>query len=167
MFLSLNIVIVSKNLKKLTNNVSLSNEKIYKHSWCVRVRWNPLEHNPSRPVETRRNPFRLTRRNTLQPVENTFRPVGTRFQSTQWIFYFIFLYFYIFYFIPPPSSSSSIPHPPHPPNFPIFFFVFLGRGGGRGRGRGRGRRRHRGGATTTAGRSPLRRGGDKVPPPSP
>ena len=26
-FLSLNIVIVSKNLKKLTNNVSLSNEK--------------------------------------------------------------------------------------------------------------------------------------------
>ena len=154
--------------------MSLSNEKIYKHSWCVRVRWNPLEHNPSRPVETRRNPFRLTRLNPSKHVTTCRKHVQTCWNTfpvdpMNFLFYiFIFLYFYIFYFIPPPSSSSSIPHPPHPPNFPIFFFVFLGRGGGRGGERegerGRGRRRHRGGATTTAGRSPLRRGGTKSPP---
>ena len=130
-FLSLNIVIVSKNLKKLTNNVSLSNEKIYKHSWCVHVRWNPLEHNPSRPVETRRNPFRLTRLNPSKHVTTCQKHVQTCWNTfpvdpMNFLFYiFIFLYFYIFYFIPPPSSSSSIP-----PNFPIFFFCFFGEGQG-------------------------------------
>ena len=29
---------------------------------------DPLEHNPSRPVETRRNPFRLTRLNQSKHV---------------------------------------------------------------------------------------------------
>jgi hypothetical protein len=169
-FLSLNIVIVSKNLKKLTNNVSLSNEKIYKHSWCVHVRWNPLEHNPSRPVETRRNPFRLTRLNPSKHVTTCRKHVQTCWNTfpvdpMNFLFYiFIFLYFYIFYFIPPPLLLLL--HPPQfPPISPYSFFVFLGRGGGRGRGRGRGRRRHRGGATTTAGRSPLRRGGGQSPPP--
>ena len=160
-FLSLNIVIVSKNLKKLTNNVSLSNEKIYKHSWCVHVRWNPLEHNPSRPVETRRNPFRLTRLNPSKHVTTCRKHVQTcwnTFPADPMNFLFYIFIFSILYLPPPPP-------PPSPPISPYSFFVFLGRGGGRGRGRGRGRRRHRGGATTTAGRSPLRRGGDKVPPP--
>ena len=163
MFLSLNIVIVSKNLKKLTNNVSLSNEKIYKHSWCVHVRWNPLEHNPSRPVETRRNPFRLTRLNPSKHVtirSDLLEHVSSRPNE------FSILYFYIFYFIHPPLLLLL--HPPHPPNFPIFFFVFLGRGGGGG-GEGAGDGDGTGGEPPPppAGRSPLRRGGDKVPPPSP
>jgi hypothetical protein len=117
--------------------VSLSNEKIYKHSWCVHVRWNPLEHNPSRPVETRRNPFRLTRLNPSKHVTTCRKHVQTCWNTfpvdpMNFLFYiFIFLYFYIFYFIPPPSSSSSIPHPP-PPISPYSFFVFLGGGGGGG-----------------------------------
>ena len=107
--------------------MSLSNEKIYKHSWCVRVRWNPLEHNPSRPVENRRNPFRLTRLNPSKHVTTCRKHVQTCWNTfpvdpMNFLFYiFLFLYFYIFYFIPPPSSSSSIPpnctggEPPPPP----------------------------------------------------
>ena len=155
-FLSLNIVIVSKNLKKLTNNVSLSNEKkkIYKHSWCVRVRCR-TRWNPSRPVETRRNPFRLTRLNPSKHVQTCY--VSSR--PNELFSIFLFLYF--------------LPSPPISPLHPHILFLFLfggGEGGGGGRGTGRGRRRHRGGATTTTagrsvGRPPSEGGGDKVPPP--
>jgi len=158
-FLSLNIVIVSKNLKSLQTMCLYRTKKSTNilgvsvlgagpvGTQSVQTGWNPSEPvqiNPFEPVETRYNPF---------------RPVGTRFQPTQWIFLFYIFIFLYFYTSPPP--------PPSPPISPYSFFFFWGGGGGRGRGRGRGRRRHRGGATTTAGRSPLRRGGDKVPPPSP
>ena len=136
--------------------MSLSNEKIYKHSWCVHVRWNPLEHNPSRPVETRRNPFRLTRLNPSKHVQtcwNTFPVDPMNFL------------FYIFYFIPPPSSSSSsIPHPPQFPHI-LFLFLFLGWGGGGGEGNGQGT------ATAPGGSHHHRRpvappkGGGQSPPP--
>ena len=168
-FLSLNIVIVSKNLKKLTNNVSLSNEKkkkIYKHSWCVRVRCR-TRWNPSRPVETRRNPFRLTRLNPSKHVQTCY--VSSRPNEFS---IFIFL-FYIFYFIPPPPSSSSSSIPPIPPNFPpsspYSFFVFIWGWGGERAGDGDGT----GGEPPPpppAGRSvapPPKGGGTKSPPPSP
>ena len=175
-FLSLNIVIVSKNLKKLTNNVSLSNEKIYKHSWCVHVRWNPLEHNPSRPVETRRNPFRLTRLNPSKHVTTCRKHVQTCWNTfpvdpMNFLFYiFIFLYFYIF-------SPLFSPPPQFPPFIPIFFLFGGGEGGGRG-----GERAGDGDGTggeppppppagrsvappPKGGRPPSEGGGDKVPPP--
>ena len=162
MFLSLNIVIVSKNLKKLTNNVSLSNEKIYKHSWCVHVRWNPLEHNPSRPVETRRNPFRLTRLNPSKHVTTCRKHVQTcwnTFPADPMNFLFSIFIFSILYL--PPSSSI-------PPFIPIFFFCFFLGWGGEGRGRGTGQ----GTATAPGGshhhRRPVGRpsegGGTKSPP---
>ena len=133
-----------------------------------------MEHNPSRPVETRRNPFRLTRLNPSKHVTTCRKHVQTCWNTfpvdpMNFLFYiFIFLYFYIFYFIPPPLLLLL-----HPPQFPhILFLFFLGRGEGGGGGeregeRGRGRRRHRGGATTTtAGRSvaPPKGGGTKSPP---
>ena len=152
--------------EKLTNNVSLSNEKkIYKHSWCVRVRcrtrWNTIRvqtgWNPSEPVQI--NPF--------EPVET--RSDLLRFQSTQWIiFYFSIFIFSILYLLPPPPPPPPSPPPPISPLHPHILFIWGRGGGGEGRGTGRGRRRHRGGATTTtAGRSvaPPKGGGDKVPPP--
>ena len=57
-------------------------KKIYKHSWCVHVKWNPLE-----PVGTRSDLL--------------------RFQSTQWIIF----YFSIFIFSPlPPNFPPSSPY---------------------------------------------------------
>ena len=145
--------------------MSLSNEKIYKHSWCVRVRWNPLEHNPSRPVETRRNPFRLTRLNPSKHVQtcwNTF-PVNELFSI------FIFLYF-LFYTSSP--LLLLLPHPPPPisPLHPHILFLFLfwgGEGGGEGEGNGAGDGDGTGGEPPPppAGRSPLRRGGGTKSPP--
>jgi len=117
-FLSLNIVIVSKNLKKLTNNVSLSNEKkkIYKHSWCVRVRCR-TRWNPSRPVETRRNPVRLTRLNPSKHVQTCY--VSSQPNELFSIFIFLFYKNQIY------TSSPLLlllPHPP--PFFPQFLFFF-------------------------------------------
>ena len=51
-FLSSNIVIVSKNMKSLQTKCLYRTKKIYKHSWCVHVRYkwaNPLEHATIRP----------------------------------------------------------------------------------------------------------------------
>jgi hypothetical protein len=146
--------------------VSLSNEKIYKHSWCVRVRWNPLEHNPSRPVETRRNPFRLTRLNPSKHVTTCRKHVQTCWNTfpvdpMNFLFYiFIFLYFYIFYFIPPPLLLLL-----HPPQFPHILFLFFWGGGGEGEGKGQGT------ATAPGGSHHHRRpvappkGGGQSPPP--
>ena len=173
-------------------SLSSLNEKIYKHYCCVHVRWaNPLEHATIRPdllkpVENRSDLSRpvRTRWDTLQPVETRY-PIRSdllEHVSSRCIFYFLFSILHlkkihlqlveyegntkikikIKIIHPPPSSPSSIPHPP---NFPHILF-YGGGEGGEGRGTGRGRRRRRG-ATTTAGRSPPRRGGDKVPPPSP
>ena len=172
--------------------MSLSNEKIYKHSCCVHVRYkwaNPLEHATIRPdllkpVGTRSDLSRpvWTRWDPLQPVETRY-PIRSdllEHVSSRCIFYFLFSILHlkkihlqlveyegntkikikIKIIHPPPPPPSPIP-----PIFPIFFFMGGGEGG-EGRGTGRGRRRRRG-ATTTAGRSPPRRGGDKVPPPSP
>ena len=89
----------------------------------------------SRPVETRRNPFRLTRLNPSKHVTTCRKHVQTCWNTfpvdpMNFLFYiFIFLYFYIFYFIPPPLLLLL--HPPQfPPISPYSFFVFLGRGGG-------------------------------------
>ena len=92
-------------------SLSFFNEKIYKHSCCVHVRWNPLGHATIRsdllkPVGTRSDLSRPVRtcRNTLQPVEtryNPFRPVGTRLHHPM-----NFL-FSIFYFIPQKNSASA------------------------------------------------------------
>ena len=124
----------------------------------------------SRPVETRRNPFRLTRLNPSKNVQTCY--VSSRPNELFSIFLFLFYKNKIY------TSSPLLlllPHPPPPPNFPpsspYSFFVFFwgGEGGGRG-----GERAGDGDGTggeppppPPAGRSPLRRGGDKVPPPSP
>jgi len=157
-------------------SVSLSNEKIYKHSCCVRVRWaNPLEHATIRPdllkpVETRSDLSRpvWTRWDTLQPVETRYpirsdllEHVSSRPDEFS-IFYFSILYLR-------KSNSSTLPLLlPHPPNFPIFFF--LGRGGRGGeregeRGRGRRRRRHRGGSHHHRRSVAPPKGGGQSPPP--
>ena len=136
--------------------MSLSNEKIYKHSWCVRVRcrthWNTIRPDRLKPVGTRYNHSKhVTIRSDLSEYEG-----NTKIKIKIKIIH------------PPP------PPPFFPPQFP--HILFFGRGG-EGRGTGRGRRRHRGGATTTtAGRSvgrppsegrstPLRWGGGQSPPP--
>jgi hypothetical protein len=126
-----------------------------------------LEHNPSRPVETRRNPFRLTRLNPSKHVTTCRKhvqicPDPFPVDPMNFLFYiFIFLYFYIF--IPPPSSSSSITHPPQFPH--ILFLVFWGGGGGGG-GEGAGDGDGTGGEPPPpppAGR-PSEGGGKKSPP---
>ena len=161
-FLSLNIVIVSKNLKSLqTMCLYRTKKKIYKHSWCVRVRCR-TRWNPSRPVETRRNPFRLTRLNPSKHVQTCY--VSSRPNELFSIFLFLFYKNQIY------TSSPLLLRPPHPPppNFPPSspYSFYLGEG----RGTGRGRRRHRGGATTTTagrsvGRPPSEGGGGQSPPP--
>jgi hypothetical protein len=122
-------------------SVSLSNEKIYKHSCCVRVRWaNPLEHATIRPdllkpVETRSDLSRpvWTRWDTLQPVETRYpirsdllEHVSSRPDEFS-IFYFSILYLR-------KSNSSTLPPPPPPPSPipPISPYSFLWGGGGRG-----------------------------------
>ena len=171
-FLSLNIVIVSKNLKKLTNNVSLSNEKkkIYKHSWCVRVRCR-TRWNPSRPVETRRNPFRLTRLNPSKHVQTCY--VSSR--PNELFSIFLFLFYKNQIYTSSPLLPPFFPSPPISPLHPHILFLFLF-GGGEGGGRG-GERAGDGDGTggeppppPPAGRSvapPPKGGGTKSPPPSP
>ena len=140
--------------------MSLSNEKkkIYKHSWCVRVRCR-TRWNPSRPVETRRNPVRLTRLNPSKHVQTCY----VSSQPNELFSIFLFLYFLF----------SPLP-PNFPPSSPYSFFVFIwgGEGGGRG-----GERAGDGDGTggeppppPPAGRSvdpPPKGGGTKSPPPSP
>ena len=140
--------------EKLTNNVSLSNEKkIYKHSWCVRVR---TRWNPSRL--TRRNPVRLTRLNPSKTRSDLLEHVSSRPNELFPIFIFL-------YFLPPPL----------PPQFPHILFLFLF-WGGEGRGTGRGGERAGDGDGTggepppppPAGRSvapPSEGGGGQSPPP--
>ena len=153
--------------------MSLSNEKIYKHSCCVRVRWaNPLEHATIRPdllkpVETRSDLSRpvWTRWDTLQPVETRYpirsdllEHVSSRPDEFS-IFYFSILYLR-------KSNSSTLPPPPPPPSpippisppppiFPFFFFF------GEGTATATGSHHHRRSV------APPKGGGDKVPPPSP
>ena len=155
-FLSLNIVIVSKNLKSLQTMCLYRTKKKSTNILGVSVLGaGPVgTQSASRPVETRRNPFRLTRLNPSKHVQTCY--VSSRPNELFSIFLFL-------YFLPP------LPPPNFPPSSPYSFFVFFWGwgGGGEGRGTGRGRRRHRGGATTTtAGRSvaPPKGGGQSPPP---
>ena len=148
--------------------MSLSNEKIYKHSWCVHVRWNPLEHNPSRPVETRRNPFRLTRLNPSKHVTTCRKHVQTCWNTFPVDpMNFLFFYFYIFIFLYFLFYTSP---PPPPPFFPSFFppistysFLWGGRGGRGGEGAGDGDGTGGEPPPPPAGR-PSEGGGTKSPP---
>ena len=94
-----------------------------------------------KPVETRFNPFRLTRLNLSKHVQtcwNTLQSVQTRF-------------------------PSSIPPPPSPPFSPLLpLFPFLWGGGGRGREGGGGR-----GGNTITKNPPEGGGGGRSPPPPP
>jgi hypothetical protein len=128
-----------------------------------------LEHNPSRPVETRRNPFRLTRLNPSKHVTTCRKHVQTcwnTFPADPMNFLFYIFIFSILY-IPPSSSSSIPPIPPISPySFFVFFLFFLGRGGGRGRGTGQGTATAPGGShhhRRPVGR-PSEGGGTKSPP---
>ena len=114
----------------------------------------------SRPVETRRNPFRLTRLNPSKHVQTCY--VSSRPNELFSIFLFLFYKNQIY-----TSSPLLLLLPQFPPFIPIFFFCFFWGGGG-------GERERAGDGDGTggeppppppAGRSPLRRGGDKVPPP--
>ena len=133
MFLSLNIVIVSKNLKSLQTMCLYRTKKKSTNILGVSVLGaGPVgTQSASRPVETRRNPFRLTRLNPSKHVQTCY--VSSR--PNELFSIFIFLYF-LFYTSSP--LLLLLPHPP-PPNFPpsspYSFFVFIwGRGGGGGRG---------------------------------
>ena len=128
-FLSLNIVLVSKNLKSLQTMCLYRTKKSTNilgvsvlgagpvGTQSVQTGWNPskpVQINPFEPVETRYN-LSKTRSDLLEHVSS--RPNE-----------FSILYFYIFIFsilyLPPP------PPPPSPPISPYSFFVFLGRGQG-------------------------------------
>ena len=167
-FLSLNIVIVSKNLKSLQTMCLYRTKKKSTNILGVSVLGaGPVgTQSASRPVETRRNPFRLTRLNPSKHVQTCY--VSSR--PNELFSIFIFLYF-LFYTSSP--LLLLLPHPP-PPQFPPFipkFFLFGGGGGG-GEGNGNGQ----GTATAPGGshhhhRRPVGRpsegGGTKSPPPSP
>ena len=139
MFLSLNIVIVSKNLKSLQTMCLYRTKKSTNilgvsvlgagpvGTQSVQTGWNPSEPvqiNPFEPVETRYN-LSKTRSDLLEHVSS--RP--NEF-SILYFYIFIFLYF-LFYTSPPPP-----PPPPSPPSSPYSFLWGGGGGGGEGNGQG-------------------------------